>query len=182
MGNHNATKAWDDERDAALRWGLSERMTFTEIAAFLNKRFGTAFTRSAIGGRAWRLGIKSLNPAKVRRGTKQERTAARERASQARRKPTDAPIRQRVAHMPQFHRDNLSGLRCAEIDPLNIALVDLAPHHCRWPVGGWPDAAPVTFCGQVKCSEHESYCHAHWQLSIGRGTASEQAAHRVQVA
>ena len=185
LGNHNATKTWDDERDSALRWGLSERMTFTEIAAFLNKRFGTAYTRSAIGGRAWRLDLKASRTGftELQRHhhlklLEKGREAMRLKRAKAAAEPA-VPVPRTTS---QFHRDNLSGLRCAEVEPLNIALVDLEPHHCRWPIGGWPEATPITHCGQPKCHEHESYCFGHWQISLGRGTASEQSAHRVQVA
>ena len=171
LGNHNATKTWDDERDAALKACLADGMTFEETASVLNKRFGTACTRSAVAGRTMRLKIKSRNPPKRR-----DVTAPLSRAQQLDRKAAAARLRrghaEKVIAMPpatpRFHP--------AEVDPLNIALVDLEPHHCRWPIGGFPDAAPVTFCGQVKCFEHESYCHAHWQLSIGRGTSSERRA------
>lgn len=56
-------------------------------------------------------------------------------------------------------------------NPLNVALVDLEPHHCRWPYG---DRAPYFFCGQGKIDD-SSYCHAHASLSRGGSPPSPRA-------
>lgn len=68
-------------------------------------------------------------------------------------------------------------LRCAEVTPLHLSLMDLKPDCCRWPYGGYPGNDPITFCGHPMFMR--SYCMAHYQLSIGNGTPSERAAHRV---
>lgn len=49
-------------------------------------------------------------------------------------------------------------IECAEVDPLNIAIVDLQDHHCRFVYGDNP--ATMTFCGQPK-AEGSSYCRPH---------------------
>jgi hypothetical protein len=61
-------------------------------------------------------------------------------------------------------------LRCVEIEPLKIALVDLEPHHCRYPYGGWQPyqgTSPITFCGHPKRGDGSSYCAAHAELVRG---------------
>jgi GcrA cell cycle regulator len=53
--------------------------------------------------------------------------------------------------------------RCVEIVPLNIGLLELEPHSCRFPFGG-DDGAPITFCGHTKM-ENSSYCVPHKDLT-----------------
>jgi GcrA cell cycle regulator len=186
LNNTNATKAWAAEHDAMLRACLADRATFDQAGAEINRRFGTSYTRCAVAGRAQRLGLKSQNPPNFRKGSL--RSALQVKASDARRKPVSEKVIQMPRPIPQFHRDNLSGLRCAEVDPLCIALVDLEEHHCRFPVGGWPDATPISFCGQSIAQDvvapdgtprEVSYCSLHHALSIDRGTASERRAHKM---
>lgn len=41
-----------------------------------------------------------------------------------------------------------------------VALLDLEPHHCRWPVRD----APYMFCADTK-ADHSSYCSRHFSIS-----------------
>lgn len=88
--------------------------------------------------------------------------------------------RQRSPSLPRTHRPashpprepiEVTALRCAEIVPLNISLIDLEPWHCRYPV----DSDPLTYCGHVKL-EGVSYCEPHFRLCTGPGTYGERAA------
>jgi hypothetical protein len=148
-----------------MRQCLADGMTFKETAKHLSERFGRRYTRSAIGGRCNRIRVKSVNPPACRVGSKQERTPAREQASQARRKPAQPLIQPRVIPM-----------RCDDVEALNVPLVELRDSHCRWPVSG--ERAATLFCGRLRL-EASSYCPAHHDLSVGRGTSTERAAHRV---
>lgn len=62
-------------------------------------------------------------------------------------------------------------IRCVEVVPLNIPLLDLEPHHCRYPV---TEEGPHLFCGRDKFSG--AYCTDHYFLTIGPGTTSERNA------
>ena len=64
-------------------------------------------------------------------------------------------------------------LRCVEIVPRNLSLLDLEPGDCRYPYGD----ETITFCGHPKM-ETTSYCVPHFHLCRGEGTASERAATR----
>lgn len=68
---------------------------------------------------------------------------------------------------------DLPALRCVEVDPLHVNLLDLQPEQCRWPYG----EGPYTFCGHP--AVFGSYCGPHFGLSVGGGTRSEQSANRV---
>lgn len=52
-------------------------------------------------------------------------------------------------------------LRCAEVDPMNVGLLDLEQHQCRYPVN---NHSPFLFCGHRKM-EGSSYCAPHFMLS-----------------
>jgi GcrA cell cycle regulator len=169
IGNTN-NPGWPDEHVVALRKYFADGLSHQQIADQINLDFpGAGYSRNASIGKCNRLGLTdrpATAGARERLGAAQKRRYARESAE---------------GRSPLQKATSLSAAAparpsCAEVDPQNMTLLDLAPHNCRWPVGGFPDAAPVTFCGQIKCSEHESYCHAHWQLSIGPGTASERRA------
>ena len=66
-------------------------------------------------------------------------------------------------------------LRCVEIDPRHLSLIDLEPGDCRYPYGGDEEGEAITFCGHPQ-RRGSSYCTAHFFLSRGPGTAAERAA------
>lgn len=97
------------------------------------------------------------------------RTFYRDKAGPRAAKPPK-PTVERKARVPKPSRETTE-LRCAAIEPHHVALADISG--CRWPYGD----GPFTFCN------HEifqgSYCGGHFFLSIGAGTGSERAAHKV---
>lgn len=66
-------------------------------------------------------------------------------------------------------------LRCAEITPRNLTLMELEAEDCRWPYG----EGPFVFCGHPVF--HGPYCASHKALAIGHGTGSERAASRASL-
>lgn len=68
-------------------------------------------------------------------------------------------------------------LRCAAIEPLHVSLLDLEPHHCRYPFG----ERDFTFCGHPK-ADGKSYCRDHAELVVGQGSYSERTAHKALLA
>ena len=66
-------------------------------------------------------------------------------------------------------------LRCAEIAPRHVSLLDLEPGDCRYPYGGDEEGEAITFCAHPRHPD-SSYCTAHVDLTRGPGTASERAA------
>ena len=53
---------WVPEHSAALREFFAKGMSYLEIAEAINARFDTAYSRSAVLGRAKRLGLGRLDP------------------------------------------------------------------------------------------------------------------------
>jgi GcrA cell cycle regulator len=175
---------WKKEYDAELKLCREARMSFRDTAATINGKFGTYFSRNACIGRALRLGLNA--PPKPKREEKPSRSTSISAVSD---KGSNAPLKaiaKRVTHAVEFEAEKVKRplvrklddrpVRCDEVrDALHLPLDDLQPHSCRWPYGGWPDAAPITFCGHPKAAG-ASYCHQHQQLSVGVGTLAERRA------
>lgn len=134
--------AWTKERDAQIEKMRELGLTFSQIAA----AFG--MTSSAVIGRADRLGL-----------AKQGQPATR---SHPKRKPRI------VNHGNYFKVATAVPPPVPAIDQRSdapVALLDLEPHHCRWPVRD----APYAFCGSQKM-DGSSYCDPH-RLASKRGVA-----------
>lgn len=89
--------------------------------------------------------------------------------------------RQHSPRLPRTHRRHpprepieVTALRCAEIVPLGLTLMELEPGECRYPYGD----GPFTFCGH-KAVEGFSWCGPHKNLCTGIGTYAERAAQTV---
>jgi GcrA cell cycle regulator len=149
---------WTEVQDQKLKQLYEEDYSTAQIAAFFTDK-----SRNAIIGRIHRIGKKlglimrgSGNlPAKAVRAERRPRTRNPEKPKR---------------FVPPMEETKL---RCAAIEPLHLSIPELEPDHCRYPYG----EGPFTFCGHKKFQG--SYCAAHYYLTIGSGTASEQGAHRI---
>lgn len=146
---------WTDEQSEALKAFIADGMTYRECAQAINERFNVSFTRNAVIGRGKRLGLCTTKPA-----------------------PQNPPRRKRDPTLPRYARRAphvlppraVIEMRCAEIEPRHLSLLDLERGDCRYPYGD----QQITFCGHpILCG---SYCSAHYQLSIGPGTVAERKA------
>ncbi len=127
---------WTKERDAQL-WELREQgFSFNQIAAQLG------VSKGACIGRADRLGLRST------------KRAAQPRPKVAR-PVRNTPFVPLAAPLPVPAIDQQSD------NP--VALLDLEPHHCRWPVND----APYMFCADVKIGG-SSYCQRHFGIAHNR--------------
>ena len=169
--------SWTPEHCDALRDCLARGMSYSEIADAINAKFRTAYSRNAAIGRARRMGLSGRivptapPPALAR---------ALARAAIGGRKPPLLQPRERhvpefMRPMPVFPRVQTTKLRCVEIVPRHLGLVDLEPGDCRYPYGGDEEGEAITFCGHPR-REGASYCTPHFHLTRGPGTASERAA------
>ena len=77
--------------------------------------------------------------------------------------------------MPVLARAKAPKLRCVEIAPRHLSLVELEAGDCRYPYGGDEEGEAITFCGHPR-REGSSYCTPHFHLTRGPGTLSERAA------
>ena len=170
---------WTPEHCQALREYKARGMSYAQIAKAINQRFATAFSRSATIGRARRMGLISPGrpDGRSRPGDKLKHWLKRHpKAKESRpRKP-----QQRKAAGPTWPAAVLKPakpkrLRCVEIVPRHLALVDLEAGDCRYPYGGDADGEAITFCGHPR-RDGSSYCTPHFHLTRGPGTVSERTA------
>jgi GcrA cell cycle regulator len=156
---------WPREHSDALREYLGRRMSFSEITRAINARFNAAYSRSAVIGRAKRIGLDGADRPKL--------------PPQAR-QPSVHKLHERRAAafmpaVPVLKPAKPVKLRCVEIVPRHVSLLDLEPGDCRYPYGGDEEGEAMTFCGHRR-RPGSSYCTRHFHLTRGPGTASERAA------
>jgi GcrA cell cycle regulator len=159
---------WAPAHCDALRECLANGMSFAEAADAINTMFGAAYSRNATIGRAKRMGLAALDRPKRLSKVPQESKPARshknrERAAESNPEPPAAEPPQRLK------------LRCVQIMPRHLELIELESGDCRYPYGGDADGEAITFCGHPQ-REGSSYCLGHFNLTRGPGTASERAA------
>jgi GcrA cell cycle regulator len=141
-----AAIAWSDDRIEMLvkcrADGLSARQTAVEMGFI---------TRNAVLGKVHRLGL-----------------AMPDRPIQPRKK-RHQPYKPRPKTTPPKYSECIEvvRLRCSEIAPRNLMLVDLEPGDCRYPIN---DSSPYIFCGHEQL-EGSKYCRQHTALSR-RGNGS----------
>jgi GcrA cell cycle regulator len=156
---------WTPEQDLELASQIMDGNSFSVAAAEVNAKFGTSFTRNAAIGRAHRLGL--CQPKFVAK-KKPEQPAVKPRAKRVVRSNGNSDQR-RILECPEA---DAIPLRCVEIEPLNLPLIDLADDGCRYPYGDGPS---FTFCGHPQL-EGVSYCAPHWSLTFARARGTNEAA------
>jgi GcrA cell cycle regulator len=139
---------WAPEHSAALREYLARGMSFSEIADAINIKFKTAYSRNAAIGRAKRLGLA---------GPARQQTPARAKPLLERlRKSRPAETRRAEVHWPKpvVERIEPTRLRCVDVEPRHLSLIDLDRGDCRYPYGGDNEGEAVTFCGHPRRKGH----------------------------
>lgn len=155
-----ALAPWSDDRTATLKrlWAAGE--SAAQIAASL-----TNATRNSVLGKIHRLGLSTPYVKKV----------CADKPTVPRKKRTGASrnnIMSRIVAAPVIASD-LYAIRCVEVEPRHISLLDLDLNDCRYPYGD----GPFTFCGHPQLQR--SYCASHFFLTVGSGTYAERSAAKV---
>jgi GcrA cell cycle regulator len=80
--------------------------------------------------------------------------------------PSLKKVRERYAAMakwfvPVFEPVESPKLRCADVAPRHLSLLELESGDCRYPYGGDEEGEAITFCSHVR-REDSSYCTAHF--------------------
>jgi GcrA cell cycle regulator len=163
---------WAPAHSEALREYLHRGMSYAAIAKAINAEFRTSYSRNAALSRATRMGLTGTG--QRRDETMPPSIGAASRLHRIRGGANPLPWRL----PPVFKATETARLRCADVVPRHLALMDLKRGDCRYPYGGDADGEAITFCGHRR-RRGSSYCAAHFKLSIGPGTASERAADRI---
>jgi GcrA cell cycle regulator len=151
--------SWAPEHCEELRRLLANGVSYLKAADAINAKFGTCFTRSGAIGRARRMGIGDRQPAlPARIEPLPEKTPGRP-APELRRSEFRWPWR-----VPVFERTAPTRLRCVEVDPRHLSLLELERKDCRYPYGGDEEGEAITFCGHPR-RKGSSYCTAHFHLT-----------------
>jgi GcrA cell cycle regulator len=77
--------------------------------------------------------------------------------------------------MPAFEKAEPAELRCVEIAPRHLSLIELERGDCHYPYGGDSEGEAITFCGHPR-RRGSSYCTPHFHLSRNPNLPSEQVA------
>lgn len=165
---------WAPAHCAALKTYAAKGLSYSEITDAINLKFGTNYSRSAVLGRARRMGQADAVRAEASpRGqvlSVSAISATRPRAEQ--RTP-------RFVRIPDFARTEVAPIRCSDVSPRHAALIDLGRGDCRYPYGGDAEDDPITFCGQAR-RRGSSYCTPHFNLTRNPDIETEQPAGRTK--
>jgi GcrA cell cycle regulator len=158
------SSGWAAEHCDALREYLASGMSYAEIADAINAKFNSCYSRNAAIGRARRMGLSG--PEQPGDGfahwPKRPPRAKASRLSPPRERHVPVFLRP----MPDFERVEQPELRCVEIVPRHLALIELEPGDCRYPYGGDEEGEAITFCGHPQLAG-SSYCAPHFHLTLG---------------
>jgi GcrA cell cycle regulator len=157
--------SWPDDQVEELKRLHDKGLSSAEAARELNLKFRTTHSRNAVIGKKARLGLS------VPTGPRTPRMkSAQDRVLKARIvRPRPAPH--------QFACDE-TGLRIADVVPLDISIDDLTDDTCRWPYG----ERPVVYCGHQPleglpyCASHTALATRPWQDRRDAGKTFPQSA------
>ncbi len=168
---------WALEHSDALREFFALRLSCSEAAAAINRKFKTSYSRSAVLGRARRMGLMGSKPPERPPQVATPRVMpSLSRLGEVRSTELRSP--RLLWPVPALEKTEMPKLRCVEIEPRHLSVVDLERGDCRYPYGGDEEGEAITFCGHPR-RPGSSYCTPHFHLSRGPGTPSERAAHLV---
>ena len=166
--------SWTEEHSKALREFLESGISYARIADAINAKFQTAYSRNAAIGRAKRMGFAGPD-----RPNDWPKLPPRAKPPQLQ-KPRERHVPESMRLMPMFEREEAVKLRCVEIDPRHLSLIDLEAGDCRYPYGGDEEGEAITFCGHPQ-RRGTSYCAAHFHLTRCPCFVSERSAGTVSV-
>ena len=164
---------WAPKHSDALREFLLRGMSYSEIAAAINAKFGTSYTRNATIGRSKRMGLGAPDrsndrpkPPPCGKAPKRlEDSLQKRHVPRTERRSEPAPMRESVEPVR---------LRCVGIKPRLLSLIELEDGDCRYPYGGDRDGEAITFCGHPRLAGSR-YCAPHCRLTRDDGTAADHA-------
>lgn len=160
---------WAPEHSGALRELFALRLSFGRIAAVINRKFNTVYSRNAVLSRARRMGLAGND----RSGSFPCAEPRLDRPGEVHLVGSTSP--KFPWPVLPFEETKPVELRCVEIDPRHLSLIELERDDCRYPYGGDEEGEAITFCGHPR-RPGSSYCTPHFHLSRGSGTLSERTA------
>lgn len=151
--------SWASEHSDALREHLAKGLSFSAVVKAINSRFGTTYSRSAALGRARRMGLTGDDRPKP---WLEARPPNLQLVGEVRSAESRAPAFHWPA--PVSERARPEKLRCVDVQPRHLTLIELERNDCRYPYGGDEEGKAITFCGHPSQPD-SSYCTPHFHLS-----------------
>lgn len=169
---------WAPEYSGALHDYVLKGLSFSKIAREINKAFGTTYTKSAVRGRARRMGL-AVQP-QVASPSIVPALGGGEGPAHGHSAPAGISLPRELQQPPEsaFRPADPVKLRCVGIRPRLISLTELEPGDCRYPYGGDKEGDEIAFCGHPRRAG-SSYCAPHFHLTLGSDAASERTAGQV---
>ena len=161
---------WPSEHSDALRDYFFKGLSYAEIGREINARFGTAYTRNAVVGRAKRLGL-----AEPERMTSPSIVPSLPGEPGLLSPPRVAIPGLNLPPPSALKPVNPVKLRCVGVRPRLITLLELERGDCRYPYGGDREGEEIRFCGHPR-QPGSSYCAPHAHLTRGPGAVSSRIA------
>jgi GcrA cell cycle regulator len=148
--------SWSPEAVDRLKQHRQNGLSAAQCARALNEEFGTHFSRNAIIGKVYRLGL-----------AKRKRNDAQ---------PRDVRLRPRQPKRRSLNLTRFASVAAQENEPPAhaVTIFELRPHHCRWPFGD-PRLPGFLFCGAQR-ADHLPYCIMHARFTYRPATQEERAA------
>ena len=174
---------WDDERVQRLRTLLAEGLSASQIGAQLGREYNTTFSRCAITGKAWRLGLRVGSP----ENTAQLMSASAKATVARRKKRAPNPAWEgAIAYDCSAAKSRNKAPWTGVLDPVpvddtrdadipfsqRVSFEKLDTHHCRWPIGD-PQKPDFAYCGAHKVIGG-SYCNHHMQRAFNAPIVRER--------
>lgn len=149
---------WQPTHCEALKELFSKGMSYAEATQAINAKFGTAYSRSAVLGRARRMRLGGPERSTPEPGA--ESALQREAALRT----DDFLLLKLLRRSPSISRVEAAQLRCVEVIPRHMDLIELERSGCRYPYGGDKEGETITFCGHPQ-RKGSSYCTPHFFLT-----------------
>jgi len=165
---------WPDEHVEMMRRLRRSKASFSDIADALNTKFGTAYTRNSIAGRAKRMGLCTAREVKpVQEKSEAIEVKKGDRLSVAVGAAVQMINRLKSGDVPRVSQDGFVP-RVVEVLSLRKTILELRAMECRWADEDRNADGLHTFCGN-RTASGSSYCPAHAELNRGVGTPAERA-------
>ena len=160
---------WAPAHSDALRKHFALGMSYAEIARAINAEFNTNYSRCAAIGRGKRLGLADAS----RPGNATVVISKAQQQSNLHKLGKGHGVIAKWL-VPVFESVEMPKLRCVEIDPRHLSLLELGAGDCRYPYGGDEEGEAITFCGHPK-RRNSKYCTAHSHLTRNPDAVPERA-------
>lgn len=148
---------WTQERTETLTKLWEEGQTASTVARMLSVESGKLCTRNMVISKAHRLKLtRRVNNALINK-IASRKTRRAKLAPKAQKQIEARILKLRVEPIPPPRETDVARIK---------SIVDLEPHHCKWPVGT-PGTAGFGFCGDKRIIGLP-YCVHHNERSVGQ--------------